>query len=179
MGWKMTLTDVLLHEAERAYDITEELFLHVSANELSWKPATGSNWMTLGQLMMHCANFGCGKGVRGFVRGDWGMGGNAKREVKKPVVHRPPATALPSVASVQEALDLLAEDRRIALKYISEANEKSFLTMSPLPPWGGSRLSLFQYLLHMIDHLNQHKGQLFYYLKLMGKNVTTSDLWGD
>jgi uncharacterized damage-inducible protein DinB len=45
-------------------------------------------------------------------------------------------------------------------------------------PWGGSELSLFQHLLLMIAHLAQHKGQLFYYLKLMGKDLNTSDLWG-
>jgi hypothetical protein len=30
----------------------------------------------------------------------------------------------------------------------------------------------------MIDHLGQHKGQLFYYLKLRGQNVNTADLYG-
>jgi hypothetical protein len=30
----------------------------------------------------------------------------------------------------------------------------------------------------MSVHLNQHKGQLFYYLKLMGEDVKTEDLWG-
>jgi hypothetical protein len=30
----------------------------------------------------------------------------------------------------------------------------------------------------MIRHLAQHKGQLFYYLKLMGRDVDSSDLWG-
>jgi len=38
--------------------------------------------------------------------------------------------------------------------------------------------SLFEHLLHMIAHTSQHKGQLFYYLKLMGKEGNTSDLWG-
>ena len=33
-------------------------------------------------------------------------------------------------------------------------------------------------LLQMVDHLKQHKGQLFYYLKLQGKPVSTTDLWG-
>jgi hypothetical protein len=30
----------------------------------------------------------------------------------------------------------------------------------------------------MLGHLTQHKGQLFYYLKLQGKPVNTGDLWG-
>jgi hypothetical protein len=30
----------------------------------------------------------------------------------------------------------------------------------------------------MVGHLAQHKGQLFYYLKLQGKPVNTAHLWG-
>jgi hypothetical protein len=37
---------------------------------------------------------------------------------------------------------------------------------------------LSQQLLRMIAHLAPHKGQLFYYLKLVGKDVKTGDLWG-
>ena len=33
-------------------------------------------------------------------------------------------------------------------------------------------------LLQMVEHLNQHKGQLFYYLKLQGVPVHTGNLWG-
>jgi hypothetical protein len=29
-----------------------------------------------------------------------------------------------------------------------------------------------------VQHLAQHKGHLFYYLKLQGKPVHTGDLWG-
>lgn len=30
----------------------------------------------------------------------------------------------------------------------------------------------------MVQHLDRHNSQLFYYLKLQGKHVDTSDLWG-
>ncbi len=30
----------------------------------------------------------------------------------------------------------------------------------------------------MVRHLDEHKAQLFYYLKLQGKPVNTGDLWG-
>jgi uncharacterized damage-inducible protein DinB len=39
-------------------------------------------------------------------------------------------------------------------------------------------LALGQHLLHMIQHLDRHKAQLFYYLKLQGQKVNTADLWG-
>ncbi len=34
-----------------------------------------------------------------------------------------------------------------------------------------------QRLLPTIDHAKQHKGQLFYYLRLQGKSVNTGNLW--
>jgi uncharacterized damage-inducible protein DinB len=69
----MMLSDVLIDEAESAYAVTERLFRRVRDEDLGWKPASpGTDWMTVGQLLMHCACFGCGKAVRGFVTGDWG-----------------------------------------------------------------------------------------------------------
>ena len=169
----MTLTDVLLTEAESAYDIVRRLFRFLSDDELLWTPSTGKSWMTVGQLLMHCASFGCGKAVQGFVTGNWGseVDGSTDNHVR-------PAEALPSVGSVSEALELLAADRQLAVGCIRTAGEASLLKGSVPPPWGGPEMCLFQQLLRMIAHLAQHKGQLFYYLKLMGKDVKTADLWG-
>jgi uncharacterized damage-inducible protein DinB len=170
---RTTLKQVLLDEAESTYAVTEKLFRRVSDSELSWKPTTGKNWMTISQLLMHCSSFGCGKAIQGFVTGDWGMPEQTGTEQ-----HVPPATALPGVESVEHALDLLADDRRLALRCIGEVNEADLLTKQIIAPWGGPEASLFQQLSLMIAHLAQHKGQLFYYLKLMGKDLNTNDLWG-
>ena len=169
----MTLTEVLLAEAEEIYTITERLIRRVSDDELTWKPSTGNNWMTMGQLLMHCASFGCGKAVCGFVTGDWGAASEDSTEHD----HVPPAEALPSVTSVRQALELLAADCDVAMGCIQAAGEANLLERQVAAPWGGPELSLFQQLLRMIAHLAQHKGQLFY-LKLMGKDVNTGDLWG-
>jgi uncharacterized damage-inducible protein DinB len=169
----MTLTEVLLTEAEANYAIAERLFRRVSDQELPWAPTAGKSWMTVGQLLMHCASFGCGKAIQGFVSGDWGPGA----EEATAGDHVPPAEALPSVKTVRQALDLLAADRRLAIGCIQKAGEANMLARTVAAPWGGPDLSLFQQLLRMIAHLAQHKGQLFYYLKLMGKDVKTGDLW--
>jgi uncharacterized damage-inducible protein DinB len=174
----MTLTRVLLEEAEATYAIAERLFRRVADEELSWTPATGKTWMTVGQLLMHCASFGCGKAIQGFVKGDWGLPEGTGLEDLTTQDHVPPAVALPSVVSVQQALELLAKDKSLAVSCIAAAGEANLLGRRFAAPWGGSEGSLFQHLLHMIAHLAQHKGQLFYYLKLMGKDVTTFDLWG-
>ena len=175
---RMKLTHILLNEAKTAYFITEKLFHRVSYDELSWTPPTGKNWMTVGQLMMHCASFGCGKAIQGFVKGDWGLPEGTKIEDLSSENHVLPPSELPCVESVEQAFELLEEDKELALRGIAEVDESKLLDKAFAAPWGGPEFPLFQHLLHMIAHLNQHKGQLFYYLKLMGKNVNTNDLWG-
>jgi len=170
----VTPKQVLIEEAEDCYAITERLFRRVSDHELPWAPAEGRRWMSVGQLLMHCASFGCGKAIRGFVEGDWG----GAAEDGSDEVHVPPPSALPCVSSVREALALLAEDRRLTMSCIAAVAEADLFERRVAAPWGGGELPLFQQLLHMIEHLAQHKGQLFYYLKLMGKDMSTPDLWG-
>jgi uncharacterized damage-inducible protein DinB len=171
----MGLRGVLLAETEADYTITERLFRRVSDDELGWTPPTGRSWMTVGQLLMHCASFGCGKAIRGFVTGDWGPEAQEPSEQD----HVPPAEALPSVKTVREALELLAADRRLAIRCLQDVGEADLLQRNVTAPWGGPAMPLLQQLLRMIAHLAQHKGQLFYYLKLMGRDVRTNDLWGE
>jgi uncharacterized damage-inducible protein DinB len=176
MNTSMTLKEVLLEEARTTYDITEKLFRRVADNELSWKPPTGSNWMTVGQLLRHCAEFGCGKAIQGFVSGEWDL--SESPGIPDAGMHVPSASALPFVESVGQALALLADDRSLSLRCLAGVEERDLLSRRLTAPWGGSELSLFQHLLMVIEHLAQHKGQLFYYLKLMGRKLETADLWG-
>jgi hypothetical protein len=170
----MTLTQVLLDEADGLYAVVESLVRRVGDDELWWKPTEGHSWMTMGQLLMHVSSFGCGKAVQGFVEGEW----PSEAQSGGPDAHAPPPAALPTVLSVQQALDLLAEDRKVTLRCIAVAGEANLLGRRMIAPWGGQELSLFQQLLEMLKHLAQHKGQLFYYLKLMGKTVDSRNLWG-
>lgn len=169
----MTITEVIVAEAEATCTTAERLFRRVSDDELAWRPSAGKNWMSMGQLLMHCASFGCGKAVHAFVTGDWGPGAEDSTDH----VHVPPADALPTVKTVGEALEILADDRRLTVKSIQSAGEMNLLDRNVAAPWGGPQMPLLQQLLRMISHLSQHKGQLFYYLKLMGKDVKTGDLW--
>jgi len=173
----MKLKTILTKEAETTYSITEKLFYLVSNNELTWFPPVGKNWMTVGQLLMHCSNYGCGKAVQGFVKGDWGLPDGTRIEDLNTEDHIPPPSVLPSVESVEQALELLADDKKLALNCIAEVDETKLLDKEFLAPWGGPELTLFEHLMQMIAHLTQHKGQLFYYLKLQGKDVNTRDLW--
>lgn len=149
----------------------------VDPDGLEWKPASGCNWMTVGQLLMHITG-SCGAACRGFATGDWGLPPGVKMEDIPPEEMLSPAEKLPSIESVEKARKLLAEDKTIALQTIDEAGEGNLSNKVMAAPWApGIEYALGRHLLLMVRHLDTHKAQLFYYLKLQGKPVNTMDLW--
>lgn len=63
----MKLSELLKQDAAGVYAAAEGLFK--KAGDLNWKPATGKNWMTTGQLLHHAAT-ACGSTCKGFITGD-------------------------------------------------------------------------------------------------------------
>lgn len=174
----MNWTELLRGEAEIAYTSATKLMERVDAGSLAWKPATGENWMTVGQLLKHLSE-ACGVGCRGFVTGQWALPGEKKWDELPPDEMLPPAEKLPSVSSVDEAKKLLAKDKSLALEMIERAGERELANRRVAAPWApDAPIVLGAHLLRMIQHLEKHKSQLFYYLKLQGKGVSTPDLWG-
>ena len=90
----------------------------------------------------------------------------------------PPAEKLQAVTTLEEALGLLASDKKIALDSIALCSEEELGSKEAPAPWDPTPVILGKRLLQMIDHFNQHKAQLFYYLKLQGKPVNTMHLYG-
>jgi len=174
----MKWTELLKGEMKIAYASTEKLLDKVDPASFSWKPSSGENWMTMGQLLKHISE-ACGTGCRGFVTGDWGLPGGKKYEELPVEEMIPPAEKLPTVTSVEEAKKLLAKDRSLAFKMVDRAGERNLGNKMMAAPWAPkARVVLGAHLLHMVQHLEKHKSQLFYYLKLQGKPVSTPDLWG-
>jgi hypothetical protein len=173
----MSWMNLLQREIESSYKITEGLFDLADDRMLVWKPATGSNWMTMGQLIRHLTE-GCGSAFSGLITGDWGLPPGVDMNNLSPEEMLPPAEKLPTIESVAEAKKLLKEDKSKALKALALCDETRLLTQKAPVPWDPSEMVLGHRLLQMIDHLKQHKGQLFYYLKLQGKLVNTGHLWG-
>jgi uncharacterized damage-inducible protein DinB len=171
-------TQLLKSEVEITYATTEKLLDKVDPDSLAWKPATGSNWMTVGQLLKHISD-GCGAAFRAFVTGDWGLPPGVKIEDIPPEEMLPPAEKLPTLDSVAEAKKLLSADKALAFQMIDQAGENDLSHRELTAPWAPDKpLLLGRHLLQMIQHLDRHKSQLFYYLKLQGKPVSTPDLWG-
>lgn len=173
MKWRELLTESI----EYNYSVAENLIKMVDDSELNWKPPIGNNWMTVGQLLFHITE-SCGLCFKGFITGDWGLPADFDTTQMSPEEMLPPAEKMKSVRSVSEALDLLAKDKQVALSTLASCSDER-LDSEPTPaPWDKMTPVLGQRLLEMVQHLQQHKGQLFYYLKLMGRPVNTSHLWG-
>ena len=174
----MNWTQLLTTEIESAYTTTANLMGKVDPEGLDWKPMSGSNWMTAGQLLRHISE-ACGAGCRAFVTGDWGLPPGMKAEDLSAEEMLPPAEKLPTIGSVDEAKQALSKDRALALQMVQQAGESDLANKKMAAPWApGVEYPLGRHLLQMVQHLERHKGQLFYYLKLQGKPVNTVDLWG-
>ncbi len=174
----MNWTQLLKDEVETTYAATLKLLDKVDPDSLGWKPKSGNNWMTSGQLLMHITS-ACGGACRAFVTGDWGLPPGVKMEDLPPEEMLPPAEKMPAIGSVAEARKLLLEDKAVAVQMIDQAGEHDLANKKMAAPWApGMEYALGRHLLQMVQHLGTHKGQLFYYLKLQGKPVSTVDLWG-
>ncbi len=171
----MNWTELLSSEIEATYRVTNQLLDLVDDDSLGWKPSTGSNWMTTGQLLKHITE-SCGTAFRSFVTGDWSLPDGTDLSELSPEEMLPPAEAMAAIGSVAETKKALDEDKKLALTMLAETTADD-LARPTTAPWDPNEMQLGQRLLQMVEHLKQHKGQLFYYLKLQGKPVNTSHLW--
>ena len=120
----MNWTQFLKTEIETTYATTLKLVDNVDSASLDWKPLSGANWMTVGQLLKHLT-IACGAAMKGLVTGDWGLPKGVRMEDLPSDEVFPPAEKLPSVASVDDARTQLLDDEAVALKVIAEAGEEA------------------------------------------------------
>ena len=156
MDWKAALTE----QVKDAYRAAEGLLGLVDDQQLGWKPESGENWMTTGQLLNHMAN-ACGSMFKCFITGTWEF-----------------EEGLRAVATVTEGKEKLAADKALTLKFLEDLTDHDLMTRMIQAPWEKKPRPLGYALSDMVSHLVVHKGQLFYYLKLQGKPVNTAHLWG-
>lgn len=172
MNWQSQLKD----HAQAAYRATEGLFDLVSEDMLSWKPETGTNWLTTAQLLEHITG-SCGAMCKGFASGDWGAPSETFENMPPEDV-MPPAEKFPAVASLAEAKERLVSDKSTAFEVLDNVSESELNDRRMTAPWDPTERRLGEWIMESIEHLVAHKSQLFYYLKLQGVEVNTGHLWG-
>ena len=164
----MNWTALLNAEVEHTYATTTRLYDQIGDADLGWRPGEGENWMTTGALLRHIGD-ACGIWMHAFVTGEF---------PEMPGEEMPTADTMPVCETLDQARTMLDADWAKANTAVSAAGEERLSSEMCTAPWDPSEMILGQRLLQMVNHLNQHKGQLFYYLKLQGKPVNTAHLWG-
>jgi len=172
----MKWSEFLKSELDSTYSLTKKMMDLADGLDLNWKPSSENNWMTNGQLLMHLTN-ACGASFQGFVTGDWGFPAKYKAEKLPAQEMLPAAETLPSVKSITEAKELIEKDYNTAVEMLGRCSDEKLENEYVTAPWSPQKAPLGLYLFQMIEHLKQHRAQLFYYLKLQGKPVNTSNLW--
>jgi len=176
MNWK----EMLRTRADEVYHAAKGLIAMCDESKLDWKPESGTNWLTTGQLLRHIAS-ACGLTAKGFATGEWDMAGYGIDPSWKPANEQdmlPPAEAHMSVESLADAQKRLEDDKAEFLSALEGLDEDRLNNERSTAPWGGPESPLGSHMASCITHLETHKNQLFYYLKLQGKPVNTMHLWG-
>ena len=135
------------------------------ADKLDWKP--GPSFMNVGQLLCHLSD-GVGGGIESLLSGKW-----------PPMEEMEAAMKLENMPScgVQEALDKLEKDKQVLQSALESISEADFTNRVVSVPWGwNSKLEIMG--VAFLGHFNNHKMQLFTYLKLLGLPVNTETLYG-
>lgn len=125
----MLWTDLITSVMNETYMSTDDLMAMVDDRHLEWKPQTGSNWMTMCQLLCHITN-ACGLCFQGFVTGDWGSPDTMD-------LFAGPAKNQPTVGSVAAARRMLTADMELSLRMLAEAGEDRLENEILRAPWDG------------------------------------------
>ena len=107
MNWR----ELLQSEIKVNYNVADQLFDRITDKDLAWKPASGSNWMTVGQLLMHIA-VGTGPAFKAVITGDWGLPEGMESLEMSEEEMLPPAEKMPAVETVDQAKQLLQKTCR-------------------------------------------------------------------
>ena len=177
----MTIGDLLRKQADDVFGAALGLVALVDDGALDWKPSSGGNWMTTGQLLKHLES-ACGIVAECFVDGDWSRLAAMEAEMdtskRDPVTGMYPAEALPTASSAAATRTAILEDKARTLAAIEAAGEERLANQMGAAPWNPEPRALGYNLLECLLHVGIHRAQLFYYLKLQGKPVHTGHMWG-
>ncbi len=162
-------TNGLAQYADQIYAATIGLMKLVPSDKVDWRPADENNWMTIGQLLAHLPT-ATGFCMNGFINDEW-------PEMPEEDM-LPSAKNMPSVSSMEEAIDKMQADRKLTAELLAELPEEDFQNQMTTAPWDPRPLPLWSRLLQMVEHQVSHKTTLFTYLKLLGAEVDTRHLYG-
>ncbi|MDD8017260.1 MAG: DinB family protein [Bacteroidota bacterium] len=154
-----------LNYAQGTLAPTESLFLLVPSDKIGWKPTERS--FTLGQLMHHMAA-ALQFNADGIGKNEWAL---------PSMRHIFVANRKISTVNVDEALKLYHQSAKIFLDIFSSISDDEFQT-GEVDSIQLGRVQKWRIALFAVDHHLRHMTELFMYLKVLGLNISSKELYG-
>ena len=145
----------------------EKMVEMVPDDKLDWAPA--GNFMSVSQLLKHLSeNWVI---IKMMVKNEWPDMSPEQMEEAMKLENLPRCTKAEAITDMKKDLD-------DAIAFVEkEITEEDFFSKEIAAPWG-FKGPIWQGVMMAKDHTMNHKMQLHLYLKLLGKPVDTSTLYG-
>ncbi len=152
---------------EGIYRATRGLIRLTPDQKLDYKPQEGL--MTVAQVLKHVAS-ALGASLSMAINNSW------------PVISGedmlPAADKLPKSASAAEALQEIDRDWELLKQEIEKITDGEFTLNKIDVPWMPSPMTIEEFMMQAMEHLSNHRMQLFTWLKLSGEALNTGHLYG-
>lgn len=136
-------------------------------DKLNFKPKDGL--MTIAQVLKHLSTC-LGESLAMAIDQSW---------PKMPEGEMlPTADKLPKSNSAAEALKEIDQDWELLKKQIDRINDQEFNEKSFQVPWMPFPMTYTEFMMQALEHMSNHRMQLFIWLKLAGLNLHTGNLYG-
>jgi len=136
-------------------------------DKLDFKPQEGL--MTIAQVLKHLAS-SLGASLEMANKNSW---------PQMPEGDMPPnADSMPHSQSTTEALEEIDKDWALLLKEIDKIKDDEFEKNKLTVPWMPMPMTYQEFMMQSMEHLSNHRMQLFIWLKLAGLKLHTGHLYG-
>lgn len=152
---------------EGIYKATRGLIQLTPENKLDFKPKDGL--MTIAQVLKHLTTC-LGTGLSMAINNSW-------PDITQDEM-LPPAEKMPKSNSAAEALKEIDQDWELLKQEIEKITDGEFNQNKINVPWMPFPMTILELMMQSMEHLSNHRMQLFTWLKLSGEELNTGHLYG-
>ena len=152
---------------EGIYKAARGLIQLTPENKLGFKPKDGL--MTIAQVLKHLTT-SLGAGLSMAINNSW-------PDITQDEMF-PPAEKMPKSNSAAEALKEIDRDWELLKQEIEKITDGEFNQNKINVPWMPFPMTILELMMQAMEHLSNHRMQLFTWLKLSGEELNTGHLYG-
>lgn len=156
-----------LHYIEGIYKETRGLMEFTPANKLTFSPRDGL--MTIAQVLKHLTTC-LGASLAPALNNSW-------PDIPEEEM-LPPAEKMPKSDSAGEAIKEFDKDWELLKEELEKITDGEFNQNKITVPWMPAPMTIVDYMMQAMEHLCNHRMQLFIWLKLSGIHLNTGHLYG-